>query len=122
MSPARSRRVLWLGLLLLAPVPFFAIETGLVPVIRLWMLGSLVTGVMLQDPDYLSQTFTAMFVGQAALWTLVLYLVARACVRWLPPRAPAVVLALLALASLFPIYSTPFSAIAARSSILQIFG
>jgi len=115
------RRLLWLGLLVFLPVPFFGVETGFVPVLRLFLLGALVTGVTLQDPDRLSQLFTLMFLGQALGWTAVLYGLARLGERWLPRPVPLAIVALLAIASLFPIYSTPFSASGASSSIVQIF-
>ncbi len=121
MSPTSARRLLWLGLLVFLPVPFFGIESGLVPVIRLLLLGSLVAGVTLQDPDWMSQLFTLVFLGQALVWTAGLYGAARLGARWLPRSAPLAIVALLALASLFPIYSTPFSASGTSSSILQIF-
>ena len=120
MSAAPVRRLLWFGLLLLLPVPFFGIESGVVPVARLLLLGSLVAVVSLQDPDWMSQLFTVMFLGQGLLWAAVLYLLARLGVRWLPGRSSLVILALLAIASLLPIYSTPFSASGPRRSILQI--
>jgi hypothetical protein len=120
MSVLRARRLLWLGLLILLPVPFFGIESGLVPVARLLLLGSLVAGVALQDPDWMSRLFAGIFLGQGLLWAALLYGVARLAVRWLPRPVPLGIVVLLAVASLFPIYSTPFSASSPRSSILQI--
>lgn len=121
MSAKSVRRLLWLGLLVFLPVPFFGVESGFVPVLRLLLLGSLVAGVTLQDPDRLSQLFTLLFLGQALGWTVGLYGLARLGARWLPRSAPFAIVALLAIASLFPIYTTPFSASGASSSILQIF-
>jgi hypothetical protein len=120
VSLLARRRLLWLGLVLLLPVPFFGLESGLIPVVRMLMLGSLVTGVMLRDPDWMSQVFTAMFLGQGLVWVGLLYAVARIAARRLPERAPIAIVCVLALASLFPIYRTPFSTSGTRSSILQI--
>ena len=120
MSQANVRRLLWLGLLVFLPVPFIGIQPGLVPVIRLLLLGSLAGGVALQDPDYLSQLFTLMFLGQGLLWAAVLYAAARVAVRRLPAVAPIAIVVALAVGSMFPIYTTPFSSSGTNSSILQI--
>ena len=120
MSQTNARRLLWLGLLVFLPVPFLGIQPGLVPVMRLLLLGSLVGGVVLQDPDYLSRLFTLMFLGQGLLWAAVLYAVARIAVRRLPAAAPIAIVVVLAVGSMFPIYTTPFSSSGTSSSILQI--
>ena len=120
MRQTTARRLLWLGLLVFLPVPFIAVQPGLVPVIRLLLLGSLAGGVALQDPDYLSRLFTLMFLGQGLAWAAVLYAAARVAVRRLPVAAPIAIVAVLAVGSLFPIYTTPFSSSGTTSSILQI--
>jgi len=121
VGSAAARRWVWLGLLVFLPVPLFGLELGLVPVIRLMLLGSLAGGIALQDPDSVSLIFTAVLGGQALLWGALLYLVAGFLVHRLPVAAPFAIVAVLALGSLFPVYTTPFSSSATRSSILQIF-
>ena len=121
MSAKGARRLLWVALMLFAPVPFMGIAAGWVPVLRLLLLGSLFGAVALQDPDTLSQVFTAMFLGQGLVWAGVLYGLARLVVARLPGRAAVVIAAALALMSLFPIYTTPFSSSGTHGSILQIF-
>ncbi len=120
MRQTTARRLLWLGLLVFLPVPFISVQPGLVPVIRLLLLGSLAGGVALQDPDYLSRLFTLMFLGQGLAWAAVLYVAARVAAGRLPAAAPIAIVAVLAVGSLFPIYTTPFSSSGTTSSILQI--
>ena len=120
MRQTTARRLLWLGVLVFLPVPFISVQPGLVPVIRLLLLGSLAGGVALQDPDYLSRLFTLMFLGQGLAWAAVLYVAARVAAGRLPAAAPIAIVAVLAVGSLFPIYTTPFSSSGTTSSILQI--
>lgn len=120
MSPLATRRLLWLALIVALPVPMLGLETGLVPVLRLLLLGGFTAGVALQDPDVMSQLFTAMFLGQAALWIALEWWLARLVVGRLPARAPWLAIAALAILSLLPVYATPYSKDRASSSILQI--
>jgi len=102
------------------PVPMLGLETGWVPVIRLLLLGGATAGIALQGPDDLSLLFTGMFLGQAALWGLLQWWVARSLASRLPSFAPLALAGTLLVAALFPIYQTPYSADRAASSILQI--
>ena len=120
MSPVSVRRLLWVVLMVALPVPMLGLESGWVPVIRLLLLGGATAGIALQGPDDLSLLFTGMFLGQAVLWGLLQWWVARAIVRRLPSFAPFALVGALLVAALFPIYETPYSADHAASSILQI--
>ena len=128
MSTKAARRILWLALIGLLPVPFVSIVPGVAPVSRLLFLGGLTAGVFASDPDTLSRLFTLLLLGQAIGWGLVLYLVARLGAglldRWPDgSRRTAIVgiaVAVLLVVSLFPVYRTPLSSSGVRSNLMQI--
>jgi hypothetical protein len=92
---------------------------GLVPVGRMVLLGSLGAGVWLSDADYISALVGAMLV-EGVIWGALLFFATRAAVRRLPRPVIAAVAAGLLIASLFPIYRTPFSTTGEVSSIFEI--
>jgi hypothetical protein len=129
VSIKTARRILWIAFLVALPVPFLGVGMGVAPPLRMLFLGSLVSLVYLQDPDYLSQVIGSLLLGQGIAWSALLYGVARFAARAIgridaSGARAAVVLVLVAClltASLFPIYRTPFSSSGARSSLLQVF-
>ena len=130
--PTRAvRRLLFLALLLMAPLPLAAaVANGLMPVARMWMLAGACLGVLLVEGGRGAVgLILALLGGQAALYTLVLFGVAALAARGLarlPGRARwiapvALVLAGAVLTASVPVYHTPFRADAARSTLLEVF-
>jgi hypothetical protein len=110
------------------PLPFFGAQSGVAPPARLLFIGSLVGGVLVQDPGTVTILITALYLGQGLLWTALLYFVVRFVSKRLQTRSQAVQRVLLcALAvvligsSLFPIYRTPMSSSGVHTSILELF-
>ena len=106
--------------MLLLPVPFVVLVTGFAPVARLLLIGGLTASVWVVDPDGLSGIIGGALLGQALVWGAVLYFATRFAARRRPPRAVAAAIAVLAVASLFPIYTTPFSSTGTSSNVLGI--
>lgn len=107
---------LWLTFLVTVPVPFFLIETGLVPTTRLLLFSVFTSVAALAEPDFVSRLLAVLAVVQTALFAALLFLLAALVARGferLGPRlrAPAfwLLVAVCFAASLFPIYATPFS-------------
>jgi hypothetical protein len=129
MSPAATRRLLWLVFLFTVPVPYTLVHTGWVPAARLLFLGALVLAVLVVEGGAGSVgVFAAFLVGQAVLHTGLLYVGARLVARVLASVAPrlrtlllvGIVAALLGL-SLTPVYRTPLSSTGERASLLEAF-
>jgi hypothetical protein len=109
------------------PLPFIGLENGQAPAIRLLFIGSLVAGVLVQDPDPIGGVLTAIYLGQGLLWSAFLYFVTRFAARKLAAigSKQTIVLGLLSLvligASFFEIYRTPMSSSGVHSNILGVF-
>lgn len=126
MSSSTIKWTLFALFVFTLPLPFFALENGSVPAARLLFIGSLVMGILVQDPDMISGLLVAFYLGQGLLWSLVLYFVARFAAKRLAENASgkivlAVVAVLLIGSSFFPIYRTPLSSSGLHSNILGIF-
>lgn len=120
MELRKAQLGFWFLCLLLLPLPFISVQIGLVPVVRMLLLGSLGAAVWVVDADYISALVAAMLV-QGLLWGVLLFFVTRALSRRLSRTLVAAVAAALLLASVFPIYRTPFSTTGVTSSIFEIF-
>jgi hypothetical protein len=129
MSARASRWLLWLGLVVVLPVPVLFIGSGLVPAARLLMLGGIGLAVMLfENARGAVGPLAALLLGQGALYLGLLWLAAHLASRSLgrlTPRARAAVTvatlaAGLALASTTAIYHTPFGQ-TAHASWPQVF-
>ncbi len=130
MSTRATRRLLFVALLLLLPLPLVTgVTTGLVPVARMGLLGGVCLGVMLVEGTRGAVgLLLAMIAGQAALWAAVSWLAAGLGARLLarlPARAQriaplALVLAATLLAASLPIYRTPFRAAGVQATWLQV--
>lgn len=124
-----SRTIQWIlfGVCILAlPVPFFGLEGGIAPPLRLLFIGSLIAGIFVQDPDFMTTLLTALYLGQGLLWSAGLFFVCRfvalriAASSLRTPILCAITVALIG-ASFFPIYRTPFSSSGVHSNILGLF-
>jgi hypothetical protein len=129
MPPGAAKRILWVTLLFTLPVPFFMIEVGWVPPIRLILFALLTTAAAVSEPGFDTGFVAGLLVPQAFLYTALCYwLAGAAAVRlsrlvpaWLRLLAQLVLLGALVAGSLFPIFRTPFSHSAPRANLLGIF-
>ena len=80
---SRARLWIWLALLLSAPLPFYALSSGVAPPVRLFFVASLVSGFLVSAPDFLAGLQVALYAGQGLFWSFVLYLVAGRAARLL---------------------------------------
>ena len=111
------------------PVPYWAMEGGWVPTIWLYELSGFTLAVLLTEGGSIIGLTTGLFVAEALLATLGLYLLARVAARLLVGRLPeawrtggvlATVVVLLGL-SLLRVYATPLVASGDRINLLQLF-
>ncbi|MDG2303538.1 MAG: hypothetical protein P8R42_02600 [Candidatus Binatia bacterium] len=129
MTIEATRRLLWIALLVALPVPYWAMEGGWVPTIWLYELSGFTLAVLLTEGGSIIGLTTGLFVAEALLATLGLYLLARVAARLLVGRLPeawrtggvlATVVVLLGL-SLLRVYATPLVASGDRINLLQLF-
>ena len=116
--------------MLLVPLPFFLVETGVVPAARILMLGGIfVALVATEGAQGVAGVLTAVLLLQAGVYVALLWWVAdrvsRVLARASPRRVAAVTTALvvvsLLVASSFEIYRTPFRTRSLRGNLLQVF-
>jgi len=129
MSAKAVRWLLWLGLVVALPLPFYLVETGAVPALRLALLTGVVLAVIAVEGAQGAVAIAALLLGlQLLVYLLALWVVAGALARVLAalsPRTRAVlaaglVLLGLAAAAIFPIYTTPFRTEALRGRLLEV--
>ena len=130
MTQRTSRWTLWIALLVLAPVPFFLVETGTVPVVRLLMLGGVALAVVLSEgAQGMVGIAAALLLAQAFLYLSCFWLVAhllsgllaRGSARRTAARTLVVVALGVALASAFDLYETPFRTRSLHGNLLDLF-
>ena len=117
------RTALFLGLVLLMPVPYLLADLGWAPVVRHTVLSAALLAVWLAEGGMLPALMAGVLGVQALVWTALCFWLAGQLGR-LPPAwrwwvAAGGVLALL-VAAQAPIYKTPLSSQAARASIWGI--
>jgi hypothetical protein len=127
IATPRARRLVWLGFVLVLPLPFFGLELGFAPPLRMFLLGSLVLGFFLSAPESMSGLLLGLFVGQGLLWLLGTRLLAGLVSKLLGSgggmrrrRLLAVLGALLVIA-LLPVYHVPFSSGDRQTSWVGLF-
>jgi hypothetical protein len=121
--------VLWVVLLLTLPVPYWAIEVGLVPTASLLALGLVTIGASIVEGGEVLPLLALVLAVQSIVWTAILYVAARLVTRRigrrrsiLTQRALATVLVCgLAAMSLFDVYRAPFSTSGPRTNVLGAF-
>jgi hypothetical protein len=113
---------------LVIPFPYFLAEFGFVPIIRIMYLLLLVGAVSIVDGDRMSWLFVVLLFAQVTLFSGLLLWILRAWfnriarsahekrLRWL---SVILICACFAL-SLFPIYVTPISSVASRSTLFLL--
>jgi hypothetical protein len=130
MSVRAARWILWGVFVLVIPLPFFLVETGVAPAARILMLaGAFVAVVAVEGPQGVAGSLAALLLLQAGVYTTVLWWLAHRVSRMLGPASPwrvaaataALVAVSLLVASSFEIYHTPFRAKSLRANLLQVF-
>jgi hypothetical protein len=129
--PLSRRAVFWsLGAVLLAtlPAPYFLGDFEVAPPLRLLFLSGLFVGVALSEGAHGNQLLLTLLAAlQALLWLGGVGAASAVLTRLLERvgaarlAAVGMLAAALVLAALLPIYTTPMSSHAPRSSILGIF-
>jgi len=120
---------LWLTFLFTVPVPFFMVETGWVPVVRLFLFGGITSAAALFEPDWISALIATFFVLPALIFATILYLLAALLARLLARfvaeggrrSVGGLLIAICFAISLFPIYDTPLSNTDSRANLFGIF-
>jgi hypothetical protein len=130
MSVRVARWILWGTFVLLVPLPFFLVETGVVPAARILMLGAVVAAlVATEGAQGVAGVLTAVLLLQAGVYVALLWwvahrvsrLLARAWPRRVAAATTALVIVSLLVASSFEIYHTPFRTRSLRANLLQVF-
>jgi len=126
----KLRRRLWLGLLLLCPVPVYLAGIAFMPLVRFVGLTGLIAGsIAAEGPGEISNIFLTIGILQsiahAGLLWMAAWLAAGLLARLSPRTAErATLVAILVaaiLASAFPVYDTPFDDRAVRNSLLGVY-
>jgi hypothetical protein len=120
---------LWVALILTLPVPYWAIEVGLVPTASLLALALVTLGASIFEGGDVLPLLALVLTAQAVAWTGILFVAARGVTRRigrrrsiLTQRALATVLVCgLAAMALFDVYRAPFSTSGPRTNVLGAF-
>jgi type IV secretory pathway TrbD component len=130
MSLRVARWILWGTFVMVVPLPFFLVETGVVPAARILMLGGVCLALVASEGALgVVGSLTAMLLVQAGVYMALLWWVAHRVSRLLARSSPRrvaaattalVVISLLA-ASSFEIYHTPFRTRSLRADLLRVF-
>jgi hypothetical protein len=125
-----ARRWLWLGLFAVLPLPLLGLQSGVAPAARSLELGAVCVAVMVvESARGVAPVLAAIFLAQALLYGLALWLAARLAARALRAASPrargaAVVAILIAgalVASSTAVYRTPFRAAGSRATLLEVY-
>jgi len=120
---------LWVALLLTVPLPYWAIEVGLVPAANLLVLSLVTVGASIVEGGDVLPLLALVLTVQALAWAGVLFVAARFVTRRIGRRrsvltqralATALVCSLAAM-SLFEVYRAPFSTSGPRTNVLGAF-
>jgi hypothetical protein len=124
------RRWLLLTLAFVVPLPFFLVETGAVPAVRLLMLAGIHLAVVVAEgPQGAVGIAAVMLVVQLLVYGLLLWLLARILARALAALAgrrlgiatALVMVAAFGAASAFDLYHTPFRTDSLRGNLFDVF-
>jgi hypothetical protein len=130
MSPRAARLLLFAAFAFTLPLPFWLVETGAVPAVRLVLLESVLLAVIVTEGAKGALGIAAALLGaQLLAYLLLLWLAAGLVLRPLrarPPGARAAVsaglaLALLVVAASTEPYRTPFRTRALRGDLFAVF-
>lgn len=130
MTQTLLRLLLFAALFVLAPLPFFLVETGRVPLARMFQLTAYLIGLIVEEGGQGAVIAATWAVGsQALLWAVVVFFVAGAIAagllrlgnrRAFVVSAVLIAGALVGTLSMTP-YITPFSVVAPVSGLAGVF-
>lgn len=128
MSPNVIRRLLWLVLLVVLPLPYWVFEPGRAPTVWLAEVCAFVLAMLVAEGGFVTQIVATLLVVQTLLFAGLAYLLARGATR-LVTRLPEArrtgatlaVAALLLATSLLPIYRSPLVAGGATVNLIGLF-
>lgn len=120
--------ILWLTFLLTIPVPYFLVEIGWVPTVRLILLAGMTLAAAVAEPDLASILIAGLFLLHLVVFAAVTYVLATLAARRIVALDSAslrrtvltVVVTTLLTASLFPIFTTPLSKEREQSNLLDV--
>jgi hypothetical protein len=127
--PRGTSLLLWLALAATLPLPFWLVESGHVPALRLALLAAVLVGLRLAEGGSgVVDLLVGLALAQALLAVAVLALLARGLARGLArlpaPAAPlaalVLVVALVGVAASVDLYRTPFRTRALHGSLLEV--
>jgi hypothetical protein len=128
VSTKAARRLLWLSLVCLLPLPMLVFGAW-IPVTRYLLLAGVAAGLVLTEgAGLVPLVILALFLTHALVYAALLWLAARLVAgalgrrfpRALAPLTLGLVGAGVALALAFPIYETPFAAVSPRANLLHV--
>ncbi|MCG8591963.1 MAG: hypothetical protein MJE66_21925 [Proteobacteria bacterium] len=125
MTVRSARFALWVTFFCTVPVPYYMVEVGFAPTLRVGLLAGLTSALYVSDPDATALTLAAVTLVQLSAYTWLWYGVGTFAARRLPePRrglGVAIVCVVLASLSLLELYTTPLSAEQRHTNLLGVF-
>lgn len=128
MSTRAARRILWLGLLCMLPLPMLQFGAW-IPVTRFLLLALVTAGlVVTEGSGPVPLTALGLLLAHVLVYAALLWLAARLFVaalqRLLPSALAPVTLGLVAAGLVvtiaFPVYETPFAPVSPRANLLHV--
>jgi hypothetical protein len=128
VSPLATRRILWLGSLLLLPLPMLQFGAW-IPVSRYLLLAGVTAGLILAEgAGTIPNLMLGLMLGHVLVYTALLWLAAwlaaRALFALAPRAAGPLSLGLVAAAAIvtlaFEVYVTPFASLSPRANLLHV--
>jgi len=129
VSVKTTRRILWLALVVVLPVPYWVMESGRVPSLWLLELTGFALAMLMTEGGMVPQIVSGLFAGQALLsvgacW-LVAWLATRVLYSAVPPewqkRGVLAAVVLLFVSSLLRIYATPLVSGGSPVNLIELF-
>jgi hypothetical protein len=127
MTRASAARLLWAGMWLLLPLPYFIIANGSVPVVRIALLSAIaVSYAGFVDGSGVAWVMAYILLAHVAVYSILLAVGAIAIAYVLPANArrPAVwsfIVVGFTIALLFDVYRTPFDDVNVYSNWIGLF-
>lgn len=130
MDPRRARRLLWLCLLVVVPVPILVVGPGWIPVARLVFLGGITLSVVaLESARGAVPALTAFLLAQAAIYAALLWVGAATVTRLLRPLGAralgtavlVLVVGVLTVATLTDVYQDPYRPTTFTANLVRLY-
>jgi hypothetical protein len=129
MSTKVTRRLLWLALVVVLPVPYWLFESGRVPTLFLGELTAFVLAMLVAEGGMVTRVVAALFVSQTLLFLGLTWVLARVATRQLlrvradGARTAATLATIVVLfgAAMLPLYRSPLVAGGAPVNVIALF-